>query len=55
MVNRTTGLTPFEAIKKENEEQVRTMLQLNAEHRRKYPTIKLGDYVKVYTRKIVNG
>ena len=51
MVNRTTGLTPFEAIKKENEEEVRTMLELNAVQRRKYPDVKIGDYVKGYKKK----
>ena len=46
MENRTTGLTPSEAIKKENEEQVRTMLELNAVQKRKYPNVKICDYVK---------
>ena len=30
MVNRTTGLTPYEAIETKNEAHVRTMLEINA-------------------------
>ena len=44
-------MTPFEARRKENEEQVRTMLELNAVQKRKYPDVKVGDHVKVYTKK----
>ena len=36
MVNRTTGLTPFQASEPKNEAHVRTMLELNAIHKRKY-------------------
>ena len=51
MVNRTIGMTPFEATEKKNVDVVRTMLELNAEHKRRYPDIKVGDYVRVYTKK----
>ena len=51
MVNRTTGLTPFEATEKKNEELVRNMLWMNAVNKRRYPDIKVGDTVKVYYRK----
>ena len=47
MVNRTTGLTPFQASEKKNEAHVRTMLEINASRKRKYPDIKVGDRVKV--------
>ena len=47
MVNRTTGLTPFQAREKKNEAHVRTMLEINAIRKRKYPDIKVGDRVKV--------
>ena len=51
MVNRTTGLTPFQASEKKNEAHVRTMLEINAIRKRKYPAIKVGDRVKVYNKK----
>ena len=44
-------MTPFEARRKENEEQVRTMLELNAVQKRKYPDVEVGDHVKVYTKR----
>ena len=49
--NRTTGLTPYEASEPKNEEEVRTQLELNAVQKRKYPEIKVGDYVRVYRKK----
>ena len=51
MVNRTTGLTPYEAEKPKNETHVRTMLEINAVRKRKYPDIKVGDKVKIYKKK----
>ena len=51
MVNRTTGLTPFQASEKKNEAHVRTMLEINAIRKRKYPDITVGDRVKVCNKK----
>ena len=51
MVNRTTCLTPFQASEKKNEAHVRTMLEINAIHKRRYPGIKVGDGVKIYNKK----
>ena len=47
MVHRTIGLTPNEARKSKNESHVRTMLEINAIRKRKYPDIKVGDRVKI--------
>ncbi len=51
MVNRTTGLTPYDADKPKNEAHVRTMIEINAVRKRKYPDIKVGDRVKIYKKK----
>ena len=51
MVNRTTGLTPYAASEPKNTAHVRTMLEINAIRKRKYPDIKVGDRVKVYKKK----
>ena len=51
VVNRTIGMTPYEATQKKNEAQVRTMLELNASRKRKYPDLKVGDKVKLYKKK----
>ena len=51
MVNRTIGMTPYEATLKKNEAQVRTMLELNATRKRTYPDLKVGDKVKLYKKK----
>ena len=51
MVNRTIGMTPYEAELKKNEAQVRTMLEINATRKRKYPDLKVGDKVKLYKKK----
>ena len=51
MVNRTTGLTPYDAREKKNEAHVRTMLEINAIRKRKYPDLKVGDRVKIYKKK----
>ena len=48
---RTIGMTPYDATEKKNEETVRAMLELNAVQKRKYPDVKVGDYVKVYKKK----
>ena len=51
MEQRTIGMTTYDATEKKNEETVRAMLELNAVQKRKYPDVKLGDYVKVYKKK----
>ena len=51
MVNRTTGLTPDEASDPKNEVHVRTMLEINAIRKRKYPDLRVGDKVKLYHKK----
>ena len=51
MVNRTTGLTPYEASEPKNEAHVRTMLEINGIRKRKYPDLKVGDKVKLYHKK----
>ena len=51
MVNRTTGLTPYEATLPKNEAHVRTMLEINAIRKRKYPDLKVGDKVRLYSKK----
>ena len=53
MVNRTIGLTPEQATDPKNETHVRTMLEINAIRKRKYPDIKVGDRVKIYKKKKV--
>ena len=51
MVNRTTGLTPYEASEPKNEAHVRAMLEINAVRKRKYPDLKVGDKVKLFEKK----
>ena len=51
MVNRTTGLTPYEASEPKNEAHVRTILEINGIRKRKYPDLKVGDKVKLYHKK----
>ena len=51
MVHRTIGLTPNDATKSKNESHVRTMLEINASRKRKYPDIKVGDRVKMNKKK----
>ena len=51
MVNRTIGLTPYEATLSKNEAHVRTMLEINAIRKRKYPDLKVGDKVRLYSKK----
>ncbi len=44
----------FNAVRghrKENEDIVRNMLQLNAVNKRRYPDISVGDKVKIYKKK----
>ena len=50
-VQATTNMKPVEAEKPENEFDVKTNLEINAIHRRKYPIIEVGDEVKTYRKK----
>ena len=51
MVVKNTGMTPVQAMKKENELKVKLNLELSAKRNRKYPEIKTGDKVRIYTKK----
>jgi hypothetical protein len=46
-----TKMTPVEARKPENKIAVKWNLELKARFTRKYPEIKVGDYVKLYKKK----
>ena len=50
-VQATTNMKPVEAEKPENEFDVKTNLEINAVHRRKYPDIEVGDEVRTYRKK----
>ena len=50
-VQATTNMKPVEAEKPENEFDVKTNLEINAIHRRKYPLIEEGDEVRTYRKK----
>ncbi len=50
-VQATTNTKPVEAEKPENESDVKTNLEINAIHRRKYPVIEEGDEVRTYRKK----
>jgi hypothetical protein len=50
-VQATTNMKPVEAEKPENEFDVKTNLEINAIHRRKYPLIEVGDEVRTYRKK----
>ena len=51
LVHSSTKFTPVEAMKPENHLDVKLNLELRAKHTRKYPEVKVGDYVKVYRKK----
>jgi transposase InsO family protein len=52
--HRSTGFTPVEAKKKENQDDVRLNLELNRRSGRKYDPIYRGDKVRVVRKKKVN-
>jgi transposase InsO family protein len=52
--HRSTGFTPEEAKKKENQDDVRLNLELNRRSGRKYDPIYRGDKVRVVRKKKVN-
>ena len=51
MVNRSIGMTPYEARTDKNLLTVKQKLELHAKHDRLYPDINVGDKVKIYTKK----
>jgi hypothetical protein len=51
MVQRNTRMTPEKARDKKNTLTVKVNLELHAKHKRKYPEIKVGDQVRIYTKK----
>jgi hypothetical protein len=50
LIHSSTGFTPLEARKKENEFTVRLHLLVNSNKTRKYPEINVGDEVRVYKK-----
>jgi len=51
LVHSATKFTPAEAMKPTNHLDVKLNLQLKAKHKRKYPDVKVEDFVKVYRKK----
>ena len=47
-----TKMTPKEAMKPYNQLQAKANLELKRKHTRIYPDVNVGDYVKIYIRKI---
>ena len=52
-VQANTNMKPIEAEQPENEFDVKTNLEINAIHRRKYPDIEVGDQVRTFRKKKV--
>ena len=50
MIHSTTGLTPNEADKDENGVEVKANSVMKEKYLRKYPNIKEGDDVRVFTK-----
>ena len=51
MVNRYTGMAPYDARKAKGLFGVKHHLELHAKHDRLYPNIDIGDKVNIYTKK----
>ena len=49
--HRTTGITPLDAAKPQNEATVKNHLELHRVLKRKYPKLNVGDRVRIYTKK----
>ena len=49
--HRSTGLTPEQAEKPENKDDVRLELELNRRRERKYPPVAVGDKIRIYKKK----
>ena len=54
MVHSSTGLTPNDARKPQNELPVYLNMTLKAKHSRKYPDINIGDKVFIYMKRKAN-
>ena len=52
-VQANTNMKPVEAEQPENEFDVKTNLEINARHNRKYPDIEVGDKVRTFRKKKV--
>ena len=52
MKHSSTGFTPADAIKPENEKIVKLNMLKHAVHQKDYNTIKVGDKVRVYRKKM---
>jgi len=53
LVHSSTGFTPADARKKQNELMVKASLILNSNHTRKYPELNVGDKVKMFRKKTI--
>ena len=53
MVSSATGMTPNDARKEPNQSSVKASMELRAMRGRKYPTINVGDIVRVHRKKIL--
>lgn len=53
MVHSATGYTPKEATNEANSFEIKTKLEINASRSRKYPDIRVGDYVRAYRKRKV--
>ncbi len=51
MVHSSTKMTPAEAMKPQNQLQVKINLELQRKNSRLYPDLKIGDKVKIYKKK----
>jgi len=54
MVHSSTGFTPNDARKPQNELNVYLNMELKAKHNRKYPEINIGDRVFIYMKRKAN-
>jgi hypothetical protein len=50
-LHTSVGMTPNEASKKQNTLQAKVNQEMHRKKSRQYPEIKVGDYVKIYTKK----
>lgn len=53
MVHSATGYTPKEATNEANSFEIKTKLEINASRSRKYPDIRVGDFVRAYRKRKV--
>jgi hypothetical protein len=53
MVHSATGHTPEDAKNEANSFEIKTRLEINASRSRKYPDIRVGDYVRAYRKRKV--